>query len=160
MYSDLPHIVLFPSAETHEKKIQAIKDVRSATKLGLKESKEVVDRITDGQQPYTILYASDYGAYSEDAVRQVHAALARSPYFDRAELCASVRAPVTDKDALRGVSHQAAVLATIFAAEEGDLTLAFSKVSTLATVTQAPTFKAAVVILSEAMERIDGRLLS
>lgn len=156
MYSDLPHIVLYPNDLTREKKIQAIKDVRSATQLGLKQAKEIVDKLTIDQAAHVTLYANDYGAYSESHVLEVASILNRSEFFDHADVRRSVPATPTDEDPMRGVAYQAAVLAAIFAAEEGDVALALSKVSTLATVTQDPTFKAAVIILTEADRRLDG----
>ncbi len=149
MYSDLPHIVI--KRAPGGTKLEDIKALRRVARLGLKEAKEKIDNLANG---HSYIYASDIGAHTENEMFAVSDALITEGFA--VNLLRSTPPDVHDFDPLRGVAYQAAVLAVVFAAEEGDVALALSKVSTLATVTQDPTFKAMKVILGEAQDRLNG----
>lgn len=152
----LPYIVLRPNNLTLNKKIQAIKDVRAATKLGLKEAKEVVDRCCANSQHGTFVYDRDLGIDNEFDMDFVFRQLDRSENID-VEIHYPPD-PAADNDPFRGVAHEAAILAAVFAAQEKSVQGALMKVTDLATVLKDPTFQAAKIILGEAHDRVNGRV--
>lgn len=152
MYSDLPHIAI--ARAPADVKIQLIKAWRRATGMGLKESKDKIDTLESDKLIY--LYANEIGALTESDVWIVHDKLHAEGFG--VELRHSVPPEARNLDPMRGVAHSAAVLAAVFAADEGSVEGALIKVKTLATVTQDQTVKAAVIILGEALDRIEGRV--
>lgn len=152
MYSDLPHIVI--SRAPADTKIQQIKAWRKATGMGLKESKGKIDALDQATSIY--LYANEIGALTEPNVWLAHDRLHAEGFT--VDLRHSVPPEIRDADPMRGVAHSASVLAAVFAAEAGDVAAALSTASTLATVTQDATLKATVIILGEALDRINGRV--
>lgn len=154
MYSDLPHVAV--SRAPADSKINQIKAFRKATGMGLKESKGKIDNLAEEYTVEVYVYATEVSALRENDMWIVHDKLHAEGFA--VELRHSVPPGTHDRDPFRGVAHSASVLAAVLAAEEGDITLALSKAQTLATVTQDPTFKAVVVILGEALDRINGRV--